>query len=265
MTLPASTRYAWLASLRERAMAPYRAPRMELVIGEPPLRIGSIETGLAQRMRIAGLPLRESASQWRLAAPLDSSLAAIAQWLHSNGLGGPWRNELLPVTGERFEPLGKIERAAVRPLGITTFAVHLIAARADGAVWVQHRAMDKATDPGLWDTTMGGQVAAGESSADALARETWEEAGLTLAQLQELSRIERIEFRRPVTEGYLVEYIDVFEATLADNLTPQNQDGEVQAFECLTPDALLERLRGEGFTLEAAVILASWMQRRRHL
>lgn len=238
---------------------------MELAIGEPPARIGSIEASLAERMRLAGLPLHASASQWRVAAPLDASLAAIAQWLHANRLGGRWRNELLAVTDPSFELLGVIERAAVRPLGITTFAVHLIAACAAGRVWVQQRARDKATDPGLWDTTMGGQVGAGESVADALARETWEEAGLAVSQLQDLRKVERIEFRRPVTEGYLVEYIDVFEATLEDTLNPVNQDGEVQAFECLAPEALVERLLGEKFTLEAAVILAAWLRRRRLL
>jgi len=265
MSSPASARNAWLASLKQRAIAPCSAPRVELAIGEPPARIGSVEASLAERMRMAGLPLYASASQWRVTAPLDASLAAIAKWLHANRLGGRWRNELLPVTDERFELRGAIERAAVRPLGITTFAVHLIAARADGRVWVQQRALDKATDPGLWDTTMGGQVGAGESVADALARETWEEAGLTPAQLQDLRKVERIEFRRPVTEGYLVEHIDVFEATLADTLTPVNQDGEVQGFECLAPDALLERLLDENFTLEAALILAAWLQRRRLL
>ncbi len=265
MTSTAMARNAWLASMRDRALAPCNAPRMELTYGEPVVRIGSVEVSLAERMRIAGLPLHASASQWRVAAPLDASLAAIAQWLHANRLGGPWRNELLPVTDERFEPLGAIERAAVRPLGITTFAVHLIAARPDGSVWVQQRALDKATDPGLWDTTMGGQVGAGESIIDAMTRETWEEAGVTLPQLQDLRKVERIEFRRPVKEGYLVEYIDVFEATLADAVTPQNQDGEVQGFECLALDALLERLLGEAFTLEAAVILAAWLQRRRLL
>ncbi len=262
MALPTSARRAWLESLRQRAMAPSRAPRMELTVGDPPVRIGSVEAGLAEQMRKAGLPLHAAASQWRVVAPLDASLAVIAKWLHANGLGGHWRNELLPVSDERFEPLGAIERAAVRPLGITTFAVHLIAASADGGVWVQQRAWDKATDPGLWDTTMGGQVGAGESIAEALARETWEEAGLTLAQLPDVRKVDRIQFRRPVAEGYLVEYIDVFEAMLADAVTPQNQDGEVQSFECLARDALLERLLGEAFTLEAAVILAAWLQRR---
>ncbi len=256
---------AWLAALRERVDAPAAAPRVALTAGTPPQRIGSVEASLAERMHEAGLPLRASGAQWQVVAPLDASLAAIAKWLDEHGLGARWRGELLSVTDERQQTVGRIERAAVRPLGITTFAVHLVAARADGTVWVQQRAADKATDPNLWDTTMGGQVAAGESVAQALARETWEEAGLELSQLEGLRRVERLAFRRPVTEGYLVEHIDVFDATLAHGVVPVNRDGEVQRFECLGRDALLARLRAEQFTLEAAVILVAWLRRRGEL
>jgi isopentenyldiphosphate isomerase len=255
-------RQEWLAALRERAAAPPLAPRFHLLAGAPAARIGSIEAGLAERLCSAGLLRRESASQWCVEAPIDPGLAAIARWLREQGIAGPWRDELLCVTDPQLQPLGSIERAAVRPLGIATFAVHLVAARSDGTVWVQQRASNKATDPGLWDTTMGGQVGAGESVAQALERETWEEAGLRRPQLQGLRRVEAIAFRRPVAEGYLVETIDVYEATLADTLAPKNQDGEVQGFDCLAPDALWERLLDEQFTLEAAVILAAWLQRR---
>ena len=58
---------------------------------------------------------------------------------------------------------------------------------------------------------MGGQVAAGESVDDALARETVEEAGLALAELRELGQRPPL-IRRPVTEGYMVERIEVFRA-----------------------------------------------------
>lgn len=262
MAPTARVRQHWLASLRERAAAPPLLPRFDIVAGEARSRIGSIEADLADRLASAGLLRRESASQWRVGAPLDSQLNAIANWLREQGVAGAWRNELLAVTDTHLQPLGAIERAAVRPLGIATFAVHLVAARPDGKVWVQQRALNKATDPGLWDTTMGGQVGAGESVADALRRETWEEAGLRLTQLHGLQRVEHIAFRRPVAEGYLVETIDVFEAILADTLLPINQDGEVQGFDCLAPDALWERLLRDEFTLEAAVILASWLQRR---
>ncbi len=226
------------------------------------MAIGSIETELALRLVQAGLPLRRAGATWQLHGPANESLAAIAEWLDQQGLGGRWRGELLDVTDANRRPVASIERAAVRPLGIATCAVHLVCARADGSVWVQQRALDKATDPGQWDTTMGGQVGAGETSADTLERETWEEAGLHLTQLQEMRYVEEIALRRPVREGYLVERIDVYEAVIDDAVQPENQDGEVQCFECLSPAEVAERLSAEAFTLEAALILCAWLERR---
>jgi len=62
--------------------------------------------------------------------------------------------------------------------------------------------------------------------------------------------------------GYLVEQIDVYEAAVADAVRPQNQDGEVHCFECLSPAEVAERLSAEAFTLEAALILWAWLERR---
>ena len=44
---------------------------------------------------------------------------------------------------------------------------------------------------------------------------------------------------------------------LPEGAVPCNQDGEVERFECLDPDALEERLASGAFTLEASLILAS--------
>jgi hypothetical protein len=88
---------------------------------------------------------------------------------------------------------------------------------------VQQRALDKANDPGLWDTLMGGMVSAADTVATALARETWE----------------------VVPEG----------------LAPVNQDGEVAQFALLDRAELLHRLAQNQFTTEAALILVAALQR----
>lgn len=218
------------------------------------------------RLARAGVPLREGAEAWRVelsaAAEAAPALAAIAQWLHANGLAAAWRDELLCVTDPSGSPVALIERAAVRPLGIATHAVHLVACDARGHVWVQQRAFDKATDPGRWDTTMGGLLSADESIAHTLARETWEEAGLRIEALRGVATFGRMTVRRPVAEGYMVEHIDMFEATVPDGLVPLNQDGEVERFECLDRVSLVERLHADAFTLEAGMILATWLERR---
>jgi 8-oxo-dGTP pyrophosphatase MutT (NUDIX family) len=103
---------------------------------------------------------------------------------------------------------------------------------------------------------MGGQVGAGETVETALVRETVEEAGLDVAALLDLAKGDRLTIRRPVTEGYMVEHIDVFRARLPAGLVPCNRDGEVERFECLDAGELEQRLARGDFTLEASLILA---------
>jgi len=268
----------WWQRLIERAAQPPVAPRRALWLkGVATSPVGSIEPALAERIRAAGLPLRRRSANTTAAAagsgaveeadavvllgPPDKALAAVARWLHAQGLSARWRDELLPVTDEHGARHAVIERAAVRPLGIATFAVHLIGLTPRGDVWVQQRAFDKATDPGQWDTLVGGLVAADETTATALARETWEEAGLRVADLHALRAADRITVRRPVSEGYMVEHIDVFEAVVPDGVVPVNQDGEVERFECLAPEALAGQLAEGRFTLEAGLMLAESLRR----
>ncbi|MEO8057511.1 MAG: NUDIX domain-containing protein [Burkholderiales bacterium] len=253
----------WLAQQKARADAAPESPREALSLEAANVLIGSIEPALAQRLEGAGLPLQRRAQGWFIAGAADPALAQIARWMNTNGLGARWRDELLSVTDIDGHVHGLIERAAVRPLGITSFAVHLVAHAEQGGTWVQQRALDKATDPGLWDTAMGGLVAGGESVMQALERETWEEAGLRLAELHGVAALGRITIRRPVdAHGYMVEHIDVFEATVPAGTVPENQDGEVERFEHLDRQNLISRLHDGAFTLEAGLILATFLSRR---
>lgn len=251
----------WLRRLHERAAQPPAAARLVLHLHAGGTRIGSIEAAAVPAMRAAGLPLVDiDGDGLALAGPADAALATIARWLHAQGLAGRWRDELLDVPDENDRPVAVVERAAVRPLGITTRAVHLVGRSADGRVWLQQRAADKATDPNLWDTLMGGLIGAGESVAQTLERETWEEAGLRLPALRELRHLGRVGVRRPVTEGYMVEHIEAFDALVPEGLVPENQDGEVQRFEAVPRAGLIERLHAEAFTLEAALVFEAWLQ-----
>lgn len=245
----------WIARLRARAEQPPAAARVPLFAGEADALIGSLEPALGQRIAYAGLPLRAQGEGWAVAGEIDPALAAIARFLAGIGAGGRWRDELLAVTDVQGRVVGAIERAVVRPLGIATHAVHLAGRRADGRWWVQQRALDKATDPGRWDTLMGGLIAARETVPQTLSRETWEEAGLQLDALRELAPHGRITVRRPVADGYMVEHIETFSALVPDELEPVNQDGEVARFACLGAAELWQRLAADEFTLEAALVL----------
>lgn len=262
----------WRQRMQARLDVPPAVPRLPLALAidaAAPQVIGSIESGLALELTGAGIALRNAGQRWQIeiadALSIDPALAQIADRLRAIGRASAWRDELLDVCtlGEGIEGrrLGAIERAAVRPLGIASRAVHLVVSDARGGVWVQQRALDKAVDPGLWDTTVGGLVASNESIADTLARETWEEAGLRREQLHQIEPFGRFTVRRPLPEGYMVERIEMFEAVAAEGAMPANQDGEVAGFECLDRPALIARLEADSFTLEAGMILASWLDR----
>jgi 8-oxo-dGTP pyrophosphatase MutT (NUDIX family) len=255
-----------IARTRLRADLPPALPRVPLQAGPDGTPIGSLEPALAQALASAGVSLRDAGAHWRLLGDIDAELAHAARWIHAQRLGGRWRDELLPVialdAGATGEPvaLGVVERAAVRPLGIATHAVHLVGRSAGGAWWVQQRALDKATDPGLWDTLVGGLVSAAESIRQTLERETWEEAGLHIEALRGVAALGRCTVRRPVADGYMVEHMHLFEAVLPDNVEPVNQDGEVARFECLSEHTLRQRLLDDAFTVEAALLLVLALQ-----
>jgi 8-oxo-dGTP pyrophosphatase MutT (NUDIX family) len=249
------TNSAWIASLHMRADQPPQAPREALLVGTA--EVGSIEPALAFRLVEQGCRLRKGARGWAVEGEPMRSLEQIALTLEQLGLGGAWRDERLAVNDVHGQPVASIERAAVRPLGIATTAVHLVGFAPDGRIWVQQRAHDKATDPGLWDTLAGGLVAADESVPSALVRETWEEAGIEIGALREPRYLGRTRVRRPVPQGYMVEWMEMYAATLPEGLAPNNRDGEVAGFACLDRAAIELRLRADAFTLEAALVLVA--------
>jgi 8-oxo-dGTP pyrophosphatase MutT (NUDIX family) len=193
---------------------------------------------------------------------LDARLSEVAVLLRDAGVLRTWRNELLDVRPrDGGASLAAIERSACRALGIGTFAVHMNAFTADGALVVARRADNKAVDPGMWDNLVGGMVAAGESELEALARETHEEAGLELAVLP-LERGSVIDEARPVREGYMVETMQVFDTVLPGDATPRNLDGEVAAIERRTVPCVLDAIERGEFTLESALVTLDGLERR---
>ncbi len=259
---------AWLDRLRADTRQPALQPRRPLLVAGQ--ETGSLEDGLAALlpddvMQAHGVALRLQAGQWHLQGQGDATvlLNALARVLRATGHSGPWRDEQLAVCNVQGQRIGTVERGAVRPLGIATLAVHLVGETADGRIWVQQRADNKPTNPGMWDTLMGGMVAACDTVAEAVERETWEEAGLRVGELQGLRHGGHVLFERPSDEaegrGFMRERIDWFSATVPPALEPGNQDGEVQAFALIERDQLVEWLLQGRFTPEAAQVLAAWL------
>lgn len=263
----------WLAAARSAMQSPARKPRLPLWVNGH--AVGSLvehflaDTGIAARLggdALLAKRERSGSAVWSLESPTQHAtalLARLADALRDVGRSGPWRHEQLAVQAADGSRIGTVERGAVRVLGIATLAVHLVGVAPDGRLWVQQRAASKANYPLHWDTLMGGMVSAHDSLDEALARETWEEAGLHMAELQGLRHGGVLQLRQPDSDGgdglgYMHEDIHWYAATVPNGMVPRNQDGEVAQFALWQAGVVQQQLAQAQFTPEAALVWAGF-------
>lgn len=202
--------------------------------------------------------------------PLDTLMAELALTLKNAGCTPGWRNELLDIWAESETTattaaprVGAIERGAMRALGLTTRAVHLNGWSEDGQLWVARRALTKATDPGMWDTLVGGLVGNNEDPELALLRESDEEAGLDPPDLQLRTPLRTIaHMKRRVPEGFQNEAVLTCECILPTGAVPSNRDGEVMDIQLFSTETVYQMLRADAFTLEASIVMTEDLWRR---
>jgi len=89
--------------------------------------------------------------------------------------------ELLDLVDVSGRVIGRATRERVHREGLLHRAVHLVVWNPDGRILLQKRSESKACCPGLWDTSVGGHVGAGEEGPEAVLRECREELGIQLA------------------------------------------------------------------------------------
>jgi len=192
----------------------------------------------------------------------SAAMQRAARRLHEAGIVREWRSELLDIMGSDGGPLATIERGACRPLGIETYSVQLNGFRPDGALLAAQRAAHKSSDPNRWDNLAGGMIAAGEHDHEALEREAYEESGLQISGLP-IIRGARLRVQRIVTEGLMIETVQIFDVQLPADFVPTNMDGEVAAFEFRSVEATVDAIERGDFTLQASMAILDALRRRR--
>lgn len=239
-----------------------------------PFHVDGIEVGSVARAHLAVLAahadcvrveadavhwLDESAGEAR-----DRRFAELHRTLRATGLIRAWRDEdfalLDPAT---LQVLARIERAAARFWGTLTLGAHANGVVRDEAgrvshLWIAQRAADKATDPGLFDNLVGGGVALGQTPAQALVREAWEEAGLQPAEALPARPGSVLCLQRGIPEGWQHEWLHAFDLELPAGRVPRNQDGEVAGFALMPVAEALALARGDqpgaAMTVDAALV-----------
>jgi 8-oxo-dGTP pyrophosphatase MutT (NUDIX family) len=187
------------------------------------------------------------------------ALPAVVEQLAQEGFIPGWRNERYGIAG-----LFEIERAAARPFGLTTYAVHINGISFDEKhMWVARRSASKPIDPGMLDNLVGGGLTAGLSAEEVLVKEAWEEAGIAAPLARSAKRGGTVRILREVPEGVQSEIISVYDLHLPADFEPKNQDGEVAEFMLLPFAEVLRLLRDtEQFTLDAKLVAMDYFNRR---
>lgn len=193
------------------------------------------------------------------AAQRNDFLARANRALREAGLIVAWRDETYPLLAvESKRLLATFERAASRFWGTLTFGAHCNGCVLDAQgrptqLWIARRSHDKATDPGLLDNLIGGGVPHGQSPAETLLREGWEEAGLLTEQMTGLRAGHVLRLARDIPEGFQLEELSVFDLPLPPGLVPANQDGEVQSITLMPAAQALAHAATEGMTVDASL------------
>lgn len=182
-------------------------------------QIGWLRPELAARLGAWPTTFKGSPEKVILLNPEE--LEPVIRKLGHEGFIPGWRNE-----NYRIADLFDIERAAARPFGLATHAVHVngIAGR---KMWLARRAATKPIDPGMLDNLVGGGVPAGLSLMETLIKESWEEAGVPAELARTAQRGGDAKILREVPEGVQAETVHVFDLSLPEGFEPRNQDGEV--------------------------------------
>jgi isopentenyldiphosphate isomerase len=85
--------------------------------------------------------------------------------------------EIFDVVNERDEVVGRARRSEVHRLGLMHRATHVLVFNSRGEVFLQKRSLNKDRQPGLWDSSSSGHLAAGEDYDACAVRELGEELG----------------------------------------------------------------------------------------
>ena len=147
------------------------------------------------------------------------------------------QNELLPLVDAGGNITGKTTRHECHNGSkLLHPVVHLHVFNPQGELFLQHRPKWKCIQPNRWDTAVGGHVDCGETTLQALQRETSEEIGLTSF---EPTAVATYVFESPVER----ELVHVFKTTTKQALSPS---AELDGGRFFSEDEIRQRL-GTGF------------------
>ncbi len=232
-------------------------------------RIGILGPSSSKNARFAPQVFRETSDGFHLVATTahdaSESLNGVLRAWHAAGVFSRWRGEQLDVLDpETYAPLFPLEREGRVLLGLVMTGAILNGILLKNGLphlWIAQRAANKSIAPLQWDCLANGAVGAGETAAAALGREAWEEAGVPEALAAMAQPAAQFTIEHTDGEYVFYERAHCFDLVLPITFSPQNNDGEVERFECVSPAALRAMLNEKKFTHDATLAIEDWLAR----
>ncbi|MBN3860048.1 DUF4743 domain-containing protein [Neisseriaceae bacterium PsAf] len=184
---------------------------------------------------------------------------------HEQKIYDGWRNELFDVfDAQDNNILFQLERSAFRPLGLKSHAVHLNAwfLNSDNTImhWIAKRSSHKEVSPNQLDNIACGGISAGESPHTSIVRESFEEAGIHASQLKSILQSKTYFSFREVHRGVHREYLHVYHLQTTNDLNPHNLDGEVNYFQKMNHQEIIQAILNGEFMLDSIIsLLDLWL------
>jgi len=173
------------------------------------------------------------------------------------------------VAGSRLQPLLLVDRAAAPRFGIRAFGQHIngyVRTASGLSMWIGRRAEDRLHYPGLLDNVAAGGLPYGISLAENLAKECWEEAGITLELSRRAVPVGAVGYQRDTEAGFKPDTLYCYDLELPQSFRPTCMDGEVQAFYLMPVEEVMERVREtREFKLNCNLVIIDFLIRHGYI
>ncbi len=201
----------------------------------------------------------------------SAALEPILRNWHQQKVFFGWRDELYRVaTAYDAEPLLLIERAATSTFGVRKYGVHLNGLtwrNGELHIWVARRSYQSPTYPGMLDQMVAGGLGAGYSALETLVKECAEEADMPADLATQARAVGVVSYCTTRRDNWVEDVLFLYDLELPENFVPENTDGEVDSFICMSVSEVVERLSDsdDEFKLNANLVVIDFLLRQAYL
>lgn len=195
-----------------------------------------------------------------------SAIEDVISQLQAKNIIPAWRNEFYPVSSSfNQKPYFSMSRCAAWFFGIKTYGTHLNGYfRKEGKiyVWIARRALHLDFLPGKLDNMAAGGLPMGVSPDQNIAKETLEEAQLSIALIDKIKPVSAISYLLEIQEGACPDTVFIYDLELPPETIPTPNKEEVEDFTLFSIEELYERVNNtDDFKYNVALVMIDFLIR----